>query len=177
MQTKFWKLYTPTTLPPEISCISPPTYYTSTRFGIPFGPFFNLANKNRNISSAGKLISYSENRKTMDEDKLDVDQIIQREIKSRIIPSPVSPEFVQTNVTVSSQPVEVSLLTNFSQMSIPIQPRKNLSTNSSTNSFDSNSLRSNVSEFKVFQQLLNIRQLQMADQQRLILKITRQVVL
>lgn len=150
MQTKFWKLYTPSSLPQEISCISLPTYYTSTRFGIPFGPFFNLANKNRNTSSAAKLTSSNETRITLaNDDQMDVDQIVQREIKSRIMPSTVSTEFDQQIVTASSQPVEASLLVNLSQMMIPIQPRKNLAINSSMKSIESNSLQSNLSEFKV----------------------------
>jgi hypothetical protein len=144
MQTKFWKLYTPSILPPEISCISQPSYYTSTRFGIPFGPFFNFANKSRPSTAASKGTEFSKINPD-DEDRMDVDQIVQREIKSRIIPTAVTADFEQNIVT--SKSVDDSLATNLSQMMIPIQPRKNLVTNSSKN--NSNSLKSNLSEFKV----------------------------
>jgi hypothetical protein len=144
MQPKFWKLYTPSILRPEISCISQPTYYTSTRFGVPFGPFFH---KTRPQSVAAKIESSKEYRKTKtaDNDRMDVDQIIQRQIKSRIIPTTVTAEFDKTITASSSQFIDASLATNLGQMMIPIQPRKNLANISSAN--NSNSLQSNLSEF------------------------------
>jgi hypothetical protein len=146
MQTKIWKLYTPSILPPEISCISQPSYYTSTRFGIPFGPFFNFAHKSRPSTAASKGTEFRKVN-TVDNDRMDVDQIVQKEIANRIIPTAVTADFDQTIVAPFSKSVDDSLATNMSQMMIPIQPRKNLVTNSSTN--NSNSLRSNLSEFKV----------------------------
>ena len=141
MQTKFWKLHTPSPLPQSISCISPPTYYTSTRFGIPFGPFFNLAlNKNRSSIGSSSMIS---------NDRMETDESSQNDIKSRISPSHVTVDFNQSISTIS-QSMESSLLMNLSQMMIPLQPRKNLGSNGSTNkSFETNPMKSNLSEYKV----------------------------
>ena len=148
MQTKFWKLYTPSSLPPGVSCISPPTYYTSTRFGIPFGPFFNLASKNRNTSSATR--ADEDGKKIYSNDKMDVDQIIQNDIKSRISSATVTTQFDQS-ISTTSQSTDSSLLINLSQMMIPLQPRKNLVNSSPKNqSLENNSLRANLSEFKVY---------------------------
>ena len=147
MQPKFWKLHSPSILRQEISCISQPTYYTSTRFGVPFGPFFKFDKKTSPISFTAKIESSKEYRKTKtaDNDRMDVDQIVQREIKSRIIPSKVTAEFDKTITASSSQSIDVSLVTSLGQMMIPIQPRKNLVNISSAN--NSNSLQSNLSEF------------------------------
>ena len=40
MQSRLWRLHPSSTLPASISCLTSPTYFTSTRFGVPIGPIF-----------------------------------------------------------------------------------------------------------------------------------------
>ena len=130
MQTRLWKLHP--SGKESISCLTPPTYFTSTRFGTPVGPIFdppkyistNVSNSIQKQSATMEILSASDDDFFFDDDDMDIDQNNQANtVKTSLeqdfygSPSSISNSFQPRPIPNGNGPYMDAFV-------IPIQPRK-----------------------------------------------------